>query len=460
MRFLDVGPEPIQVTGYRGDDDSRRPDSPGGTAPVRSVSDFYAVTRYRCWPFAYSVVCLGAPLVILAAALRVAASVIGPDPAADAPEAGSFAGFCDTPAARAPLQNALTAAALHFTISHLVLTLACAFALGFALWSIRNVVAIHRGPVAEALGLAGTLALGWAVYVFAVPLFRPQAEHVFATLWNFALLSRPDPGFACLDAARRLAASFDAEAGWGVLFVAFASVALAAAAATLAYRFERRDIDGRWADTYVLRHKLKALMTLFVLGSLVLVASNIGLSAYADLSARVHNELLASKGGDAAPAAKTTDAAGKAAVADESAPEADGGEYATLRKTALNVIGALASLTLIGMFLPAFAGLSADIEMAGKTHADADARRAPETPPPPEEIVVVVDRRAGVGAAARLAPAPPPNVVAGYKTIAEWKATHGLALDFADVATAMAAAAAPLLSNGVFDVAKSILGVS
>jgi hypothetical protein len=185
-----------------------------------------------------------------------------------------------------------------------------------------------------------------------------------------------------------------------------------------------------------------------------LVASNIALSAYADLGASVIEALQPAKGDDAAADQ------GGGAKKDAAGPKTgdDFAKAVTLRKAVLNVAGALSSLVLVAMFLPAFAGLTGEIEMAGKTHADADMRADPE--PSPREITLAVGPfRWPAKAVDKPSPDPPKNFVAGYKTVTDWKTNHGLALEFSDVATAMAAAAAPLLSNGVFDVAKSIFGV-
>jgi hypothetical protein len=464
MRFLDVGPEPIQVAGYRGEGEGRRPPVPGGAPPESTVSAFYDATRGRCFPAAYSVFALGAPIAVLLGAFGAAYWVLGPAAKPFGPNAPAYAWFCASDAAKDRLRTALAGAELHFALSHLALAIACALAYGFAVWAIGRVLSIHLDRVAEAAGwlgaaALGTFALGWAAYVSLAPPFGPYARYFFGSLKNFAHIGRPEAALPCLADAADAAARFDAQLGWGVLMVAVASAALAAAAAILAFRFEREDIDGRWADTYVLRHKLKALMTLFVFGSLVLVASNIGLSAYADLATGVASELAAAKADAKAPDAASPDAANP----DANAAGRAASPIEPLRKTALNAIGALASLTLVGMFLPAFAGLSYDIELAGKTHAYA-APRPPaanpaDAPPASEPIVAVLYEATGV--AAVIAPEPPsPNLVAGHQAIEEWKRAHGLALEFSDVAMAMAAAVAPLLSNGVFDVAKSLFGPS
>jgi hypothetical protein len=142
----------------------------------------------------------------------------------------------------------------------------------------------------------------------------------------------------------------------------------------------------------VLRHKLKALLTLFLFASIVLVATNIALSSYTDFAANVFGEIEAS--GIACFPGPTADAraelanpncskseapaTGNGGANEEKKPEPDknaGGprkppdaiaelfaQARSLRKTLLNLAGGLASLTLIAMFLPAFAGLTSDVE--------------------------------------------------------------------------------------------------
>jgi hypothetical protein len=130
-------------------------------------------------------------------------------------------------------------------------------------------------------------------------------------------------------------------------------------------------------------------------------------------------------------------------------------------------------LTLIAMFLPAFAGLTSDIEMAGKTHAVAEVRPArvvaekheSELEEPAEVGRYLADGMTFVivtvrPALARQTPDSPKFDVAGWKDVKAWKDAHGLSLEFSDVATTLIAAAAPLLSNGVFDLSESLLGVS
>jgi hypothetical protein len=126
------------------------------------------------------------------------------------------------------------------------------------------------------------------------------------------------------------------------------------------------------------------------------------------------------------------------------------------------------------MFLPAFAGLTSDIEIAGKTHAAAAAQpaAAPAKKQKPElELTAEVERdvlpdvirfliATVESTLADETPDPPEFDVAGWKEVNAWKDAHGLSLEFSDVVITLAAAAAPLLSTGVVDLSKSLLRLS
>ncbi len=464
MKFLDVGPEPIQLKGYYSSDANRRP--PGSLAPLDDVTVFYNETRKICWPYAYSVIGLLAPVATLGVTFLVARALFGPASQAALPWPDALTAHCllvpanyslraDIPAAlRAPLE----AAKMHLAISHTVLLMACAVAFLFSVQSSSNVLMIHAASKRPWLDSRWTsvplvvlviLALGCVARWGAGAAFAPYVQRFFGALDVLAHQKCEDAALSYLAVAKTTADAFDALAKCGVDCVALAAVALALAAALLCFRFESHEVNGRWADTYVLRHKLKGLMTLFLFGSIVLVASNIALAGYADLDAVVKDGVAAAE----APAAALTT---ETAAAETPAGKTPVDPAETLRKTLLNVVGALASGILVAMFLPAFAGLTADIDMAGKTHAWGETH-ADDPAPPPRKVVVV---EGDVAIAATIAAEPKPNKVAGYEMIGDWKTKHGLALEFPDVATAFAAAAAPLLSNGVFDAMKSIFGVS
>jgi hypothetical protein len=500
MKFFDVGPEPIQVNSYSG----QRPRSPGGVREVTKVGDFYEATRQRAKPWMYSVFCVAAPGVLLASVLLFIAYAFPKLPTLSS-QVVSIERFCTSPFSGRPLANVVTGSALHFAVTHVVLLAACVLAFAFAAWTIRNVLAIHcnlsTGPLGVVAVVTPLIIIGGAVFFVMEICFGETVRALFGNGAAFAPWNADVTKMPCLGDALSVAATLDAHAHCGALFVALSGVALAFAAATIALRFETADIDGRWADSYVLRHKLKALLTLFLFASVVLVVTNIALSSYTDFAANVFGE-IESSGIACFPA--TADAQtdlvrplcskGEAATRNGGANEEKKSEPAqnaggppkppdavaelfaqakSLRKILLNMTGALASLTLVAMFLPAFAGLTSDIEMAGKTHAAAAAQpaAAPAKKQEPELVLTAEVERdmpdvirfvvATVGPTLADETTDPPKFnVAGWKEVNAWKDVHGLSLEFSDVATTLAAAAAPLLSNGVVDLSKSLLRLS
>jgi hypothetical protein len=506
MKFFDVGPEPIQVNGYSVD--RKPPSSPGGVREVSKVDDFYNETRRKAKPWAYSFFCVAAPGALLASALLFIACAFPKLLTLGSPVV-SIERFCTSPFSWRPLANVVTASALRFSVTHVVLLSACVLAFAFAAWTIRNVLAIHGQKVLSPMA-AGVVAVvtpiivGGAVFFVTERYFGKAVRALFGNGAAFAQWNADVTKMPCLGDALSVAETLDAHAHCGALAVALSGVALALAAATIAFRFEKAEIDGYWADSYVLRHKLKALLTLFLFASVVLVVTNIALSSYTDFAANVFGEIeasgiacfpatadaqtelvrpLCSKG--EAPAPATRNGGANEEKKPEPAQNAGGppkppdavaelfAQAKSLRKILLNMAGGLASLTLVAMFLPAFAGLSSDIEIAGKTHAAAAAQPAPAPTKKQEpELVLTAEAERDMPDVIRFVVAtvgptlvdettdPPRFNVAGWKEVNAWKDAHGLSLEFSDVATTLAAAAAPLLSNGVFDLSKSLLRIS
>jgi hypothetical protein len=509
MKFFDVGPEPIQVIGYSGKSGKREPlSSPGGVREISKVDDFYNKTRRKAKPWPYSFFCVAAPGAVLASVFLFIACAFPKLLNLGSPVV-SIERFCTSPFSRSPLANVVTGSALHFTVTHVVLLAACALAFAVAAWAIRNVLAIHRNLSTGAAGFVAVVTplviVGGAVFFVTERCFGKAVWALFGSGAAFAQWNADVTTMPCLGDALRVAGTLDANAYWGAFAVALSGVALALAAATIAFRFETGKIDERWADSYVLRHKLKALLTLFLLGAVVLVVTNIALSSYTDFAANVFGEIEASGVACFLPATADAQtelvrplcAKGEAAVPatrnggaiEEKKPEPAqnaGGppkppdavaeifaQAKSLRKTLLNLAGGLASLTLVAMFLPAFAGLTSDIEIAGKTHAVAAARPIPAPTRKQEpELEVMAEVEGDVPGVisfvvatveptlADETPGPQKFDVAGWKEVNAWKDAHGLSLEFSDVVITLGAAAAPLLSNGIFDLSKSLLRLS
>ena len=100
-----------------------------------------------------------------------------------------------------------------------------------------------------------------------------------------AAASRPGRPFCKLlvDLTAKQPTVFSAALDWhiriGAGAVSVAVASLLVAAACLAYRYERNHINGPWSDSYVLRQKLNSLLTLFFVGSALLVITNVALNS-------------------------------------------------------------------------------------------------------------------------------------------------------------------------------------
>ncbi len=264
----------------------------------------------------------------------------------------------------------------------------------------------------------------------------------------------------------------------------------------LAWRFETYDINGAWSDSYVLRHKLNSLLTLFFVGSVLLVVTNIALASAMNwtgnvldiVSAATPSAATPSDSGGNQPASSRGSRAG-AGKGDQTAnPTAKSDPIAaefsslkTLKTSIVSFAGALGSLILILIFTPALYGITSEIEIAGKTHASYNMAGASAAPPPaaaPTAPIIVLakesiadDRRsyeleiiADAGAAkgkpgleSKTQPVKVPDV-AGWKTVQNWKEKHGLKLSFSDFTGGFIAALAPLLSGSVVDLTKMTMG--
>lgn len=346
---------------------------------------------------------------------------------------------------------------LRFSASHVVMIALCLMAVYFGLESTRRVINVHRGG---ARLLLTSCVLG-AIVLFAA-LFGPFGDFVARTTLPFFDGLAHRIGYCD---AKPLETALAWQGGFGVFFLCLAVVSLTAAAATIAYRFEHDDINGIWSDSHVLREKLNALLTLLFIAAALLVVSNIALGALLDTAMQIGG---AAKG--AADLMKDTDAFLKddAAQAAANHPVAQA-EIATAQLAALKPLvasisafcGAISSLLLIAMFVPSFMVLIDDIGIAGKTHAAYDMHDG-------TQYAYVADLDwSGVGTKAHITGAvtqpdiadlATPYRVAGWKTVNEWKAKHGLAMSVTDLTASFIAVAAPLLSSSLVDLSKAVVG--
>jgi hypothetical protein len=458
---VSFGPRSDQYRAYVDSQPHKLP--PGTTGPVTEVATFYAQTRRRYFPGTFSFISLIAPFGAFAGAIWLIVRVLSsgsPDLLQDAipldPKPLNppirFDWLCGPDKAYDPLLNGLFASAFHFSVTHVALIAVCALALFAAAASIRNVLETHgylgQGAWAKALGWIVALGVpavaGYLVYYVAAAAIGQRILGLFHRLLPVSteLLDK----CTVLKPIKPLSEQFFAQMEWGAKAVSVGVVSLVLAAALLGWRFERKDINGAWSDSYVLRHKLNNALTLFFVGSILLVVTTLALSSATDWTGAVLDVVrtaTAPESTAAAPASQSgaTKAAGPtetAAAADPAAAEFD--TLKSLKTSISSFAGALGSLLLILIFVPALYCLAGEIDIAGKTHASFDM--ASKDPPHP---------------AAKQA-AKKTEVVAGWKTVQDWKERHGLKLSFSDLTGTFVAVLAPLLSGSIVDLTKITLG--
>ena len=445
MTMYDFGPEAIQVFGYR---------QSGKTA---TAGDFYDSTRanYRCYPL--STLCLLVPFAPFMLALGLCKYLLGGAagyPAQKTLADALFGSLCARGDLRVAITDAVAGAAAHFSAAQIAFVCAALLSLFTAVSAAANVLAIHKPPrVLHGLARDAVVAklsrqrrIYWGGFLAASLVLCLAVSGLGYWLFNdflhvaFRGLDIPDNGaaYGCLSAGSSdVLKGLIVSARWGVGLIVLAVAALMIAASAVAWRFDLENINGRWADTYVLRHKLKSLLTLFFLSSVLLVSSNLALASLTNVWTTVWSEAAAALDDDKpAPSASSCYAfcfsAPKPAKAEAAAPSTAAlketvTQAKTLRSELLFASGVLGSLLLVAIFTPALYGLTGEIEMAGKTHARND---------PPVE--------------------PPTDYeVAGYEQVEAWKKTHGLAVTFPQLTGSLVAILAPVLSGGLLDVAKA-----
>jgi len=422
---------------------------PGTTGRVIDVEKFYEQTRARGLPFTFSLISFAAPLVAFAAALWLIVCLLSFGPqeiregAVELENAGSnpplpIDVFCGP--GRDPLVNGLIANTFHFSVTHVALFAICALAVLAAAASIRNVLETH-GHVgssngAKFLGLIVALGVpilaGFGVFKLASWAVGTQIGGLFQRLFpvSAALLAKCD----FLKDVNALNDQIYAQMGLGAMAVSIGVVSLTFAAALLGWRFETKDINGAWSDSYVLRHKINNALTLFFIGSILLVVTTVALSSATDWTGGVLDAVKAATAPDSkdattsnsapaatpvvatgAPAATATDraatsaaspntpalqsasgqsSAGNAADAAAKAAALEFDSLKTLKTSITSFAGALGSLLLILIFVPALYCLTGEIDIAGKTHASFDAANKAPAPTTPEAspAVYVKDR--------------------------------------------------------------------
>jgi hypothetical protein len=469
--LVSFGPRADQYRAYVGDRTGRRP--PGTNGPVIDVKTFYARTRDRYCPATYSLFSLLGPLAALALAVGLIDWLLSlrpgnllltatPVPPKESTPPLPFVAFCGMEQQHDPLLNGAFASTFHFAVTHVAQILICALALVGAAASIRNVLETHkvlpsyRGLLRFAAAYVAPVAAGGIAFWLASAAVGDRIQGLFERLFpiseaSLKAIQKCDE----LLALHSLQEQLYLQMRWGALGVSIGVVSLILAAALLAWRFETNNINGAWSDSYVLRHKLNSLLTLFFIGSVLLVVTNIALASAMDWTSGVLDLVHAT-------------------TVQDGEPKGIAAEFASLKalKTSISSFaGGLGSLILILVFTPALYGVSSEIEIAGKVHASYDMAGVSPAPPPPAAsttpiIVLVTKSLADGGRSYKLeivadpgaAKAAPEADVAGWKTVQDWKEKHGLKLSFSDFTGGFIAALAPLLSGSVIDLTKMTVG--
>jgi hypothetical protein len=470
--FLTLGPLADRATAWEGGLAVRAPSpaeetdegkaaaerAPGAVREASLCSIYYNETRGKTQAWIYAGISLTAPLVVLFGSLGLAARFIGEGPSTPA---GIPCGS-DTSASAQSTANLMDIGGrIHFAAVQVAFVVFCAAVLVISIVGARRIAAVHAwGPRATARlapSLEGrndadririlddararaeadaeaNIVIVWLLGALALASVLGLAFHDVG-----ALVLRPFlhelPNTACNTAAAAFEKSLTSQVLIGIIAAVGAMSALGTAVMTIAWRFETTDINGRWSDSYILREKLNLLLTLFFLGSALLVMGSLALNATLDWS--------------------TTTAGAFSPAADKAL---DG--FRSFAKAITGFSGVTSSALLIALFVPAFMVLIDDIGVAGQTHASADMGGGSDQ--------YAVDLRShGVNAPLHFVgdvtqkeadkPAPPYRV-AGWKKVKDWKDKHGLSMSVTDLSASFLAVAAPILSSGFIDISKTLVG--
>jgi hypothetical protein len=476
--FLSFGPQPRQYSAYA----EAKPapgttgpkPAPGTTGPTTDVITFYNENRGRSCRATYTLLSSIGALAAFVGTVWLLASLLADGGGAPAPglvdnaeaPALPIGAFCGSQEAHGALLNAAFAQTVRFSATHVALIAICAVAFVAGAASTLNVLGTHRAPRRWARPEGGRWAIAVILPLVGAALAFAVADHFvgrqIAELFR-RLFPIPAPTGNCgvLGDALKLKASLDFKMQVGAFCVAAAVSSLIVAAGCLAHRYERNDINGAWSDSYVLRQKLNTLLTLFFIGSILLVITNVALSSAMDWSSGLLDVVSDATSFEPPDSDKPHDAAAAAKV---KAPAAAFASVKELRTSIGNFAGVLGSLLLIIIFVPALYLLISEVEFAGKCHADYDMRSSAGDPRQSISLTV----RPGLARSATIdgtiaseptAPSDPGRiVVAGWKTVQDWKEKHGLKLSFTSLTGSFIAVLAPILSTSVIDLSKIAVG--
>jgi hypothetical protein len=274
----------------------------------------------------------------------------------------------------------------------------------------------HEQLIGWGVTLGAPFVAGIVVFQIANSLLR---DHIESLSFRLFPVSAIDVNCQIPYAVTQLNTFLISQVRIGTFAVALGISSLSLAAAVLSYRFETHDLDGAWSHPYVLRNKLHTLLTLFFIGSIMLVATSVSLNSRMDW----WNGVL-----DVVRHATNTGSSDATDLTFDS--------IRTLRGSVAYFVGGVGSLVLCTIFVPALFKHTREIELAGACHGD-DASHEVAIPP------------ANPPAAA--------GVVAGWDAVEAWKAKHGLKMSYGDLTGSALAALAPILSGNLIDVTKFIL---
>jgi hypothetical protein len=395
---------------------SGRPAEPGAAGSVTSVRTFYSMTRASCFCGTFSLITICAPISAFIATIWVFLWLVSPlkllpeKPPIEATAADPslpIRKFCGPGNGFDPLLNGVLANTFHFSVTHVALFVVCALAFVAAAASLRNVVEIHLFPSAMGFwkfviwigSFAIPAALGYLVFWISSQIIGDRVDGLFQRL--LPVPSNAVQQCQVLKDIVGLKHHVYGQMSWGATAVAIAVTSLILAAALLGWRFETDEPNGAWSDTYVLRHKINTVLTLFFIGSALLVVTTVALSSATNWVGGVLDTIATATTSDAKAAATDADPSRTAAAPSQPQPPpnlpapatekqapskpfdpiaTEFDSLKTLRSSISAFAGAAGSLLLILIFVPALYCLTGEIDMAGKCHALSDAT---QTSPPP-----------------------------------------------------------------------------
>jgi hypothetical protein len=451
--LISLGPRPDVYLAYAPEQPTELP--AGTTGVPKEVSVFYDETRGRVFPWTFSLVSIIAPIVIFAAATRLAVKMFNASQLAAGFQSSDrlpVAEICRLGALGPQLQTRAFATMIPFAATHIALLTVCVVAYGVSVVCMHNVLDTHKvlGP-GKFWGWAVPIAvpLVAAGVVFGCASFLLGSDIAYTSSLLFPFPPEKDCGvFATLESLKRF---LDQQARMGAFFLIVGVISLISASAVLAYRFETRDPNGAWSNSYVLRHKLSSALTLSFIGSIMLVSYNIALSSALDwwgdglqviyLESTANAPSGGDAGSDASPGKTVSPAEPVLKCSVTSNPfHAAFCSFAAARGSLSKFAGGLGSIILAAILAATFYILTTEIILSGKCHAYYDSQ-LPKDPGGPWPDL------------------QQPIYVASWDTVLAWKDRHGLNMSYAGLAGSLLAVLAPVLSSGAIDLGRMIPGV-